>query len=279
MKTVVRLVLGAVALAAAAGCSQLPGSSLGATFIAEDYLAVDHGGPGFTGALASEYTELARDQANMVAWLNSTAFIAKAQQAEAGTNPGPWSPDQLGVNGDAAQLFNRVVATVNENSSQRPAECARAQAMWDQYLTVLRAEGNGAKCPLTSDEALALLNEALVACEGVAPPADFIVYFGFNRTDLTERALNTIGRVMDSFNTNGASGVSIVGHTDTVGSVQYNQRLSEARARRVAQALVDRGIPADIMVLAGRSELEPARITGDGVREPLNRRAEISLSQ
>ncbi|MEM6906646.1 MAG: OmpA family protein, partial [Pseudomonadota bacterium] len=72
--------------------------------------------------------------------------------------------------------------------------------------------------------------------------------------------------------------LSIVGHTDTVGSVTYNQDLSERRARRVASALVDRGVPSGAMTLAGRSENDLAVQTGDNVREAANRRVEISLN-
>ena len=76
----------------------------------------------------------------------------------------------------------------------------------------------------------------------------------------------------------GTTALSVVGHADTVGSVQYNQGLSERRANRVADALAERGVPRDAMTLAGRSELEPAVVTADNVREPLNRRVEITLS-
>ena len=102
MKTVTRLMLGTAAIALA-GCNQLPGSSLGATFGAERYLKADHGGGGtFTGTLAKEYTEVGRRAAfRDVRWRNSTAYIAKAKQAEAGVEPAPWAPDQLGVGGDA----------------------------------------------------------------------------------------------------------------------------------------------------------------------------------
>lgn len=278
MKTAIRLMLGFSALAVA-GCTSLPGANLGKTFYAEPYLAGDHGGPGFTGALASEYTELGRNQAKMVRWMNATAFITKAEQAEAGTEPQPWTPDQLGVNGEASALYQEVVASISANKAERPAECARAQAMWDQYLTVLRAEAAGAKCPLTSDDALAMLNEALAACDPAAGPADFIVYFGFNRSNLTDQARGVIDEVVATYSSMGASAVSIVGHTDTVGSVQYNQGLSERRANRVAQALVDLGVPGGQIATAGRSELEPARPTADNVREQLNRRATINLSK
>ncbi|MEO0622837.1 MAG: OmpA family protein [Pseudomonadota bacterium] len=279
MKTVIRLMLGASALAVA-GCSSLPGASLGKTFSAAPYLAGDHGGAGFSGALASEYTQLGRNQASMVRWMNATAFISKAEQAEAGGEPAPWTPDQLGVNGEAAALYQDVVASISANKAERPAACARAQAMWDQYLTTLRAEAAGAKCPLGSADAKAMLDEALAACDPtVSAPADFIVYFGFNQTNLTDRAREVVGEVVSAYNALGASAVSIVGHTDTVGSFSYNQSLSERRANRVANALVERGIPGGVIATAGRSEAEPARVTGDNVREPLNRRAEISLSQ
>ena len=277
MKTVTYLLLGTAAIALA-GCNSLPGSSLGATFTAERYLEADHGGPGFTGALASEYTELGRRAAfRDVRWRNSTAYIAKAQQAESGVEPAPWTPEQLGVDGEASAMYQEVVSVISANKAARPAECARAQAMWDQYLEALRADAAGAICLLPAD-AKALLDEALAACRG-GQAANFFVYFGFDRTDLTDRARQTLDEVVGAVQTMGATALSVVGHADTVGSVEYNQGLSERRARRVGDALVQRGIPADAMTLAGRSELQPAVQTGDGVREPLNRRVEITLSR
>lgn len=276
MKTVTRLLLGTAAIALA-GCSQLPGSSLGATFGAERYLNADHGGPGFTGALAKEYTELGRRAAfRDVRWRNSTAYIAKAKQAESGIEPAPWAPEQLGVNGDASAMYQSVVAAINENKDARPEECARAQAMWDQYLEALRGDAAGAICLLPAD-AKALLDEALAAC--AAAPAGFVVYFGFDRTNLTDRARATLDEVVSAVSSMGATSLSVVGHTDTSGSDSYNQRLSEKRARRVAKGLVDRGIPADSMTLAGRGERDLAVATGNGVREPQNRRVEITLSR
>ena len=79
-------------------------------------------------------------------------------------------------------------------------------------------------------------------------------------------------------NAMGTSALSLVGHADTVGSTGYNQGLSESRARRVSDALIARGVPAGAMTLAGRSENEFAVATGENVREPQNRRVEITLS-
>ncbi len=274
MRASTSLMLGVSALAIA-GCTNLPGASLGATFDAERYLNGTHGGSGFTGHLASEYTEVARRAAfKDVLWLNSTAYISKAQQAEAGVIPPLWTPAEIGVNGDATALYDTVVATIAANNDARPAACARTQVMWDQYLEALRG---GANFCITPEDARALLDEALAAC-GIVGPTNFIVYFGFDKTNLTDAARATVDEVIAAVNAMGTSALSLVGHADTVGSVGYNQGLSEARARRVSGALADRGVPAGAMTLAGRSENELAVATGDNVREPLNRRVQITLS-
>ncbi|MEM6676620.1 MAG: OmpA family protein [Pseudomonadota bacterium] len=274
--TVVMLATTAVAVAAC-GKPDLPGSTLGATWTAERFLNEDHGGAGFNGALASEYTELGRRAAfTDTRWYNSTAYVAKAAAAEAGADVGPWSPESLGVSGEAANLYDETVAIILENRDERPEACARFQAMWDQWLEALR--GGDGSC-ISPEDAFALYQEARAAC--LPPPVDanYIVYFGFNRSDLTARAIEVIDEATAAVASLGATALSVVGHTDTVGSDSYNQRLSERRARRVAGALVDRGIPRDAMTLAGRGERDLARATADNVREPLNRRVEITLSE
>ncbi len=350
MRTTTCLMLGVSALAIA-GCTNLPEASLGATFGAERFLNGTHGGSGFTGSLASEYTEVARRAAfRDTAWLNATAYITKARQAEAGVIPPLWTPAQIGVNGDATALYDTVVATIAANKDARPAACARLQVMWDQYLEALRG---GATWCITPEDARALLDEALAACGIVGPtnfivyfgfdktnltdaaratiaanyearpaacartqvmwdqylealrggatwcitpedaralldealalcgivgPKNFIVYFGFDKTNLTDAARATVDEVVAAVNAMGTTALSLVGHTDTVASGAYNQALSEARARRVSDALSTRGVPAGAMTLAGRSENDLAIATGDNVREPLNRRVEITLS-
>ena len=278
MKNNTRLMLAVSAIALAA-CAKpdLPGSNLGGTFTAERYLEAEHGGAGFNGALAKEYTEVARRAAyENVRWYNSTAYISKAKAAEAGENVAPWSPDQLGVNGEASAMYDEVVATINANKADRPEACARAQVMWDQYLEALRDQP--ANC-IDPEDAKALLDEALAACGGQAFGSDYVVYFGFDRTNLTDTARETLDQVVEAVQSLGTTALSVVGHADTVGSQQYNQGLSERRARSVADGLVERGVDRNTMTLAGRGERELAKPTPDSTREPLNRRVEINLAE
>ncbi len=242
------------------------------------YLKGTHGGSDFNGSLASEYTELGRRAAfKDVLWLNSTAYIAKAQQAEAGVSPAPWTAGELGITvpgGESFEVYDELVRVINENKADRPAACARMQVMWDQWLEAIRG---GPNFCITPEDARALLREAAIACRP-ATESGFVAYFGFNETNITDRARQTLDAVVKAVSSLGTTALSVVGHTDTVGSLEYNQGLSERRATEVAEALAALGVPPGAMTLAGRSELEPAIDTGDNVREPKNRRVEIVLS-
>ena len=75
-----------------------------------------------------------------------------------------------------------------------------------------------------------------------------------------------------------AAQVVVVGHTDTSGSARYNQRLSERRAKAVADAMVGLGVNQSLLSVDWKGESMPAVNTGDGVKEPLNRRATIDIN-
>jgi outer membrane protein OmpA-like peptidoglycan-associated protein len=67
----------------------------------------------------------------------------------------------------------------------------------------------------------------------------------------------------------------VVGHTDAVGSDQFNDELARKRADAVRAALVRRGIAGTDVVAIGRGKRELLIPTPDGVAEPRNRRVEI----
>jgi OOP family OmpA-OmpF porin len=75
-----------------------------------------------------------------------------------------------------------------------------------------------------------------------------------------------------------ATRVMVVGHTDTSGSGAYNARLSERRAKAVADALVGMGVVQTALSVDWKGESTPAVATGDGVKEPLNRRSTIDIN-
>jgi outer membrane protein OmpA-like peptidoglycan-associated protein len=110
------------------------------------------------------------------------------------------------------------------------------------------------------------------------PTSEFKVYFEWDRSNLNADAVQIIDRAVAQARQCNVGSVVLVGHTDTSGSTAYNQGLSERRASVVRDALVARGIPAGSITTQARGETDLDRPTADGVREPLNRRTEITIS-
>ena len=120
----------------------------------------------------------------------------------------------------------------------------------------------------------------------VAPPPpppppvqaqSFMIFFGFNKCNITPEADNVLGQAAEAAHQMGSASVQIVGHTDTVGSNKYNQKLSECRAHAAKSNLVAKGVPDGAIHTSGKGETELLVQTADGVKEPQNRRATIDL--
>jgi OmpA-OmpF porin, OOP family len=110
-----------------------------------------------------------------------------------------------------------------------------------------------------------------------ARPKTYIVFFDFNKSNLTGEAQSVVAEAAEAFKTTGSVRIQVTGHTDTVGSSSYNQRLSERRAATVRAELVRLGVADDVIATEGRGFSDPMVPTGAGVREPQNRRAVIDL--
>jgi outer membrane protein OmpA-like peptidoglycan-associated protein len=110
-----------------------------------------------------------------------------------------------------------------------------------------------------------------------AAPPQFIVFFGLDSADLVPEAQRVVGDAAGAAKEFGAAAIHIVAHTDSSGSPAYNQNLSERRAAAVRNALVANGIAADGITTEGRGEGDLMVRTGDGVKEPQNRRATIDM--
>ncbi len=105
-----------------------------------------------------------------------------------------------------------------------------------------------------------------------------MVYFPFDQFSLTTEAQAVVQQAADYAKTGNATKILVVGHTDTSGSVKYNLRLSERRAKAVADAMVGLGVTQSLLSVDWKGKSEPAVATGDGVKEPLNRRATIDIN-
>jgi OmpA-OmpF porin, OOP family len=111
----------------------------------------------------------------------------------------------------------------------------------------------------------------------VVTPPSFMVFFDWDRSNLSQQALATIGQAAAAFKSKGNARITATGHTDTSGPEAYNMALSLRRANAVKDALVRNGVPAQAITVIGMGEKGLLVQTGDGVREPQNRRVEIVI--
>jgi OOP family OmpA-OmpF porin len=105
----------------------------------------------------------------------------------------------------------------------------------------------------------------------------YLVFFDWNRADLTDRARQIIGEAANASRTARATRIEVAGHADRSGTPAYNQRLSQRRADVVAAELVRQGVSRGDIGVTAFGESRPLVPTADGVREPQNRRVEIVL--
>jgi outer membrane protein OmpA-like peptidoglycan-associated protein len=104
------------------------------------------------------------------------------------------------------------------------------------------------------------------------------VYFAWDKSNLTKEAMATVQEVASMMKNKKIKRVHVEGNADTSGGDDYNQRLSDQRATSVRDALISLGVPAGSIDMVGRGETNPAVKSGDGIKEPLNRRAEITIT-
>jgi outer membrane protein OmpA-like peptidoglycan-associated protein len=102
-----------------------------------------------------------------------------------------------------------------------------------------------------------------------------LVFFDWNSAVLGPSGLEVIALAAQAFKAGSPVTAQVTGFTDTSGSADYNQKLSERWANAVAAVLVQGGVPQTNLVVTGRGENDLRVPTPDGVREPQNRRVEI----
>jgi hypothetical protein len=126
----------------------------------------------------------------------------------------------------------------------------------------------------------------LGACDETPPPQPvmaaapapkvFMVFFDWDSAAVSANGGNVVKQAAAAQKA-GNNAVTATGHTDKSGADAYNMTLSVRRANAVKDALVREGVPAAAVTTAGRGESQPLVQTADGVREPQNRRVEISV--
>lgn len=107
------------------------------------------------------------------------------------------------------------------------------------------------------------------------------VHFEFDKATLTAADRSQLDTVATRLKTEATTArLSVSGHTDSVGSNAYNQRLSEQRAKAVTDYLVSNGVPrASVVSVKGVGEAQPVADNNTADGRAMNRRTEILIQR
>lgn len=302
MKTLRNMVLtaGMVALAGTtSGCTAF--KSFSEVDALNDAQAV---GSPFTQALTSEYRQFADSELHdMMDYPDALHFARKGLAAAAGelVLPEPiadWNLTEEHIQELGAARGRLIVAYDLGGREVAPELAARTQAKFDCWIEGQEENWHDAGEQACKDEFL----KNIAQLEGMLQPppvveaepegtfdidpnapmatenAMYLVFFNWDSSKLGSGALNVLDAVADEVAKNPPASINVVGHADTSGPVKYNQRLALKRANKVKDALVQRGIDPSIILIDAKGENELLVETPDNVREPANRRVNITFN-
>lgn len=101
------------------------------------------------------------------------------------------------------------------------------------------------------------------------------VHFDFDRSELKPEARETLDEVVQGLRDQPDVPYEVGGHTDSIGSVEYNQGLSERRAQAVYDYLVGNGVDGNRLTVRGYSESRPIASNATSEGRAQNRRVEV----
>jgi outer membrane protein OmpA-like peptidoglycan-associated protein len=113
--------------------------------------------------------------------------------------------------------------------------------------------------------------------EGIVVTFEGGILFDFDRADLRPEARNNLRQLADNLRQYDRTEVLIIGHTDNVGTAEYNQGLSERRAQSAANYVIQQGIASQRISTRGMGLHDPIASNATAEGRQLNRRVEVVI--
>lgn len=263
-------------------------------------------GSPFTQHLTAEYRDFANiEQNSMFDFADALHFARKGIASAEGdaVMPEPisdWNlqPPQIDeLRAGRARLLNAYQRSARELAPQESAiaqsrfDCwiEQEEENWDspenvvcknEFLSAMDAlEAKLGNAPVPVEDVMAPVTDMPVAdAEPMAvEDAKYIVFFDFDSSAIEESGASVLDAVAAEVAKRDIKSVTVSGHADTSGASSYNEKLAQKRAMKVAKALQERGVSVDLISTQSSGESVLLVDTPDGVREPANRRVEISF--
>lgn len=169
-------------------------------------------------------------------------------------------------------------APAAELSDVSPSKAAVAAA--GVPTAVNYATPTPAETPAATTAVAAVDNSRIQAIEQRLRAKELILYFDYGQptTSLTDAQRKELDDVQYYIAHNPQSNISIVGHTDSRGKANFNEKLSTTRAKFVTEYLAGLGANAQKITTEGKGEAAPAAANNTSKGRAQNRRVVISLS-
>lgn len=116
----------------------------------------------------------------------------------------------------------------------------------------------------------------VVAAKKITLNAD--TYFDFDKSNLKPEGKKALDALVAEMKIDQIEQITVVGHTDSIGTEAYNQKLSERRAKTVADYLVGKGVPAAKIKASGKGESQPVADNKTKAGRAKNRRVEVTVN-
>lgn len=181
-------------------------------------------------------------------------------------------------------LRRAQIAQAKAAEGEASEAIAQAKKKREKILAIAhRQERRARKQKLESQNTLIALLKAKLAAmhprktdQGVVLTLGTVL-FAFNSAELRPGAKTTLNHLADFLKHHPDHRVKIIGYTDSIGSFEYNMKLSRQRARSVKRALVQRGVSAARLVTIGRGETHPVATNETQAGRQRNRRVEFVI--
>jgi outer membrane protein OmpA-like peptidoglycan-associated protein len=114
--------------------------------------------------------------------------------------------------------------------------------------------------------------------EGIVVEFSSNILFGFDKSTLSPEAITSLDKLVTVLDEYKETDIEVQGHTDSKGTLAYNQRLSEQRAGAVSDYLADRGVTASRLTIIGFGETLPKYDNDSEEGRSGNRRVEFLIT-
>jgi outer membrane protein OmpA-like peptidoglycan-associated protein len=114
--------------------------------------------------------------------------------------------------------------------------------------------------------------------EGIVVEFSDKILFGFNRSDLSSQAGQSLNKLVTVLNKYPDTNIEVQGHTDSIGSDTYNMTLSEKRAGTVANYLQAKGIAGNRITTKGFGKTAPVASNDTEEGRAQNRRVNFLIT-